>query len=576
MRRTNLTLVLLAAVGALAAGTSTVASPRQLAEERMIDLADGADVRIIGAPPKDQLGNDMHTGDLNGDGIADLALGAHWAATGGRNIVGRTYVVFGRHDWPAELDLYNSEVPDWWFFGAGREARMGSAVATGDLSGDGVADLLIGSLLADQLDQHNGGAVYVMFGGSGVGGYVDFLHESPDALLVGDSRTSESDQLGSGIVTGDFNADGHADIAVAALFRKRGSGGVFVWLGPIARGAVHNLRTERADWSIAGPDVLDAYVGVALAAGDVTGDGVDDLAVGAGYLGLGDRFAGTGHVLVFPGGDAAEYDVTLPATSAPIAIQGLPGSHLSVASGNGRSMGIADVTGDGVGDLIVGSPLDEDERGSVSVLAGPLAPGELDLAETRHLRLTGTRFRGHLGWMVATGHLDSDGYTDLLAAVPWAQFEDRTKAGLVLGLRGPLEAQGTVTLTEGLAPLVVAGPEASAGDAGITVALADTNGDGAADLHLGFPDAAPLDRQTSGAAYIVRGPLLADVPTATPTTTRTPTVTLTPDPVATDTAQPTVTPRPTVAATPSRTSSPVASPTTTPNRSYLPNVVRRH
>ncbi|MFQ5459958.1 MAG: FG-GAP repeat protein, partial [Anaerolineae bacterium] len=194
----------------------------------VIDLATEAQTEILGAPAKDQLANDLRLGDVNADGLLDVLAGAHWGSESGRNIVGRSYALFGRPAWPARIDLAGAGAADWSFMGAGREARMGSSVATADLDGDGRADLAMGSLLGDPFGQVNGGAVYIMFGGPGVGGHVDFLDSEADALLAGSSATEGTDQLGTDMAAGDFDADGHQDLAVAAALRHDFSGAVFV------------------------------------------------------------------------------------------------------------------------------------------------------------------------------------------------------------------------------------------------------------------------------------------------------------------------------------------------------------
>src|SRR3989304_3780056 len=72
------------------------ATARGALPERLIDLATEPGTKILGAPGKDQLGSDLRTGDLNDDGMADLAAGAQWGTEAGGDIVGRAYAPFGR------------------------------------------------------------------------------------------------------------------------------------------------------------------------------------------------------------------------------------------------------------------------------------------------------------------------------------------------------------------------------------------------------------------------------------------------------------------------------------------------
>jgi hypothetical protein len=559
-----------AMVIALLCGWGALASARTAPSslERLVDLAPGnVTSLIVGRQDKDQLGNDLRAGDVNGDGVADLAIGAHWGSTGGRNIQGRSYVLFGGPDRGALVDLANIANSNWSFMGAPFESRLGSALAIGDLSGDGVGDLALGSVLADPNGQSNGGAVYVMYGGAKAGGHVDFLSAKPDVLITGGSRAGgEADRIGTDLVTGDFNGDGHVDLAVAASFRSEFRGTVFVWWGPLVGGTSYNLQDSNADWTILGP-VSGAYLGTALAAADVNGDGVTDLLASA-YAPTASATGDTGAVFVFFGRHDRGGTVDLATTPADITVVGPPGAFLGAAqspgscSCRGQSLQVADLTGDGVPDLLIGAPLAETRHGAAYVVAGPLETGTIDLATRPRLRLAGTATEGRAGWSVAAGHLDRDDHLDVIVAAPWAVASGRSTAGLFYGLRGPLPTQGNVDLTEASAPFLARGGETGGGNAGATVVLADTNGDGVDDLHIGLPDSAPLGRRSVGAVYVLKGPILATLPTATPTATDT--STLTPEPTRTTTA--TATPVPSATTSPTATLPATASDTPTPAR----------
>lgn len=580
MRLHHLIPIAVIAAVATARGPDPRAGARRSASqnERVIDLAmaPAGTSQWVGEAVKEQLGNDMSAGDLNADGTADLFVGAHWWTTGGRNIIGRAYGVFGRPLWPAILDMASASQRGWSFTGRGLEARMGNAVVVGDLSGDGIDDAVMGSLLADPPDPkdtsppigllNNGGAVYVVFGSQAAGGSVDFLNSEPDVYLAGDSGPAGADQLGTGLALGDFNGDGHPDLAVAAVLRGAFTGAVFGWWGPLAKGRRVFLSQGGADWTIEGL-AERTYLGAALTAGDLSGDGIDDLLISAvdddGTVG------GAGAVYLFRGGPrfgkparrgAADADTTLvPAAGVSL------GSAISLGgcSCKGQVMAVGDLSGDGAPDLVAGAPLVDRLAGQVLVIPGPLPSGRVDLAGLAHLTIRAPVDDGRLGWSVAIGPLDDDGRPDLVIAAPWADLPARSDTGLAFGLRGPLPTHGEMQLDPTQVALLVKGPQVQSGLAGMTIGLADTDGDGRADLHLGFPDAAPLSRRSVGTVFRLPGPLL---PALLPSVTPPPGPTPTGGPGATATSTVAPTEMPTTAPATATDEAPTAFPSDEPTK----------
>ena len=318
--------------------------------------------RLDGIDAEDTSGFSVSgAGDLNGDGFADLVIGARGADPNTDSNAGETYVVFGKAaGFTASLDLGALDGADGFRLdGIDAVDRSGTSVSgAGDVNGDGFADLIIGANQADPNLINSAGESYVVFGKAG-----GFTSSIDLAALDGANGfrldgSAASDLSGFSVSgAGDVNGDGFADLIIGANNTDpngdSNAGETYIVYGKAA-GFAANLDLGSLDgadgFQLDGANAFDAS-GIAVSdAGDVNGDGFDDLIVGAAYAAVnGSNLVGESYVVF--GFDSGA--VTHQGTDFANKISGDSGANVMIGGlGNDRLIGAGglDVLRGGGGD----------------------------------------------------------------------------------------------------------------------------------------------------------------------------------------------------------------------------------
>ncbi|NGZ26098.1 MAG: hypothetical protein G8345_04330 [Magnetococcales bacterium] len=485
-----------------------------------VDLLDGSNgFRIDGGYDGDWSGGTVaFGGDVNGDGFDDILI----AAPAPYATSSYSYVVFGKSNGDGFADVVSLLDVDgsngFMISGPATEDYYSNVAGIGDINGDGFGDVAVAATFYGGGYYYTGGmVVFGQGGGFDQSIPYDLLDGSNGFNLYGSySYGSYSSLVAPG---GDFNGDGFDDVLVRSTYYDYASGlgvaGVYLIFG---HGSTFTSEVYLPDvapgegvafWGSYSDDLYNAFMATA---GDINGDGYDDLMISGYYSGI---YTGNVVYVVF-GNDSqtADLDLTTLDGSNGFILAGVTSADLEYA----EVASLGDINGDGYDDMIIGAPYAYDGYGSVYVIFGgtEFAPVVFmdELVGSNGFTLYGGSYTDYFGDAVAGGgDVNGDGFQDIILGNWGASYGDYQSgsAWVIFGSGDgfdPVIPLSEMTPDQGFRLDGAYGYDYF----GHSVAMdGDINGDGYDDILIGAPGT-DYYGDYSGSSYVIFGGNFTGIP----------------------------------------------------------------
>lgn len=449
---------------------------------------------VLGAP-----------GDVNGDGIADVIVGAEGNSAGGTG-AGAVYIFFGGGGLLAKKSASEADVE----IIDGNGAALGKSIASVvDFNGDGVSDFVVGAQGHVEGSARTGGA-FIFFG-----------RRASEPPFPGQMTVSDANvkliggifsQFGSTVAhAGDVNGDGLSDVLVMAPGDSEGgngAGAVFLFLGNSNPPSI--INTSSADMKIIGRPFSSLGLSGIDHSGDINRDGFSDLIVGSFTHPGAPSSPGAAFIIFGKRRQDLPLKINLGLNEADIKLTGEAANDrfgVSVAS-------VGDFNGDGISDVIVGADVHlsaSGDRGAAYLFfGGPALLNRLTAGGELNARDANVKFEGDVftfgGTVYRSGDINGDGLSDVIVGTARSTGGQRSAISFFSG-RSLLATEKTIITAAEANARINGNVEGSTSSSLSSVSIGDVNQDTILDMIIGSGDDKAANTGGAGVLFLVLGPL---------------------------------------------------------------------
>lgn len=472
-----------------------------LAGEKTFDLnLWSGNINISGKNSFDQFGKEIATGDVNGDGIADIMISSPSADPLGRNSAGEVYIFFGSDaaQENVSIDLNNTNA-DITIRGSNSGDKLGYSLAVGNFNGDNLADFAISAPYSNNGNISQAGKVYVFYGSQSFPEIIDLAIYSANHIFTGEST---NDYLGQELLFSDLNNNGEDELIIAAPEADYNDlsncGKVYLLWSQETYAQTVNISQATNISFLAGTSINDNF-GKSIASGNFNNDSFQDLLVGIPGYDYDDS-VNCGQIILIKGRTFFPYQEINITNPTYISSNFIGENHSAKI---GKSMAVGDLNGDGYADLTSTDFSEESSANLIYIIYGSnSAISEIVLnSENADVVLSHQGIQDHLfGEKLAIANLRTGSPADLIIASPLASSNNGYQSGLVHVLYGRSIFESAYDFALDLYDEIYHGEVANA-KLGSSLQLADFNHDGKADIWIGAEEAS----NNRGKVYSILG-----------------------------------------------------------------------